>query len=783
MAKKVMLALLMILATVSGQAQRYQPLDRQEPINIKDGKIYFRSDTLQLNDNTIFVDGHLSEAEAVKLPHTYNSIQKALADIKVEDNTTIYIAPWVYWIDDPNDTTIKKGANGLPPIGLTVRCKSLHIIGLTGDAMNVVLAAQRGQTMGADGNFTMLNFITEHLKVENITLGNYLNVDLEFPLNHNLNTKRKSNNIVQAQLAFQQGKTLEAENCRFVSRLNLCPITGATTANYSKCHFESTDDALNGEATYTDCDFDFYSSKPIYQTSGDGATFIGCTFNVKHRGNQYITKHTSRARLINCKFILPDNNYVGWTPYPERWLRCEQYHVTNQQGKEIVMGCKTPENTVDFTAMGHTPTGYLQLNTHSASIQTGSDGITLKAHNTNDVYAKTKWNIEAGYEKYIRIDTTRNGECVIIADNKSDETVNFCINVSTDDGLQQACLLTVAPKPLNAPTFSKGPKIKVKDGMATVEYSLSRQDKTDESHVEWWVEDKGEKYVISISRGSAVRTYRLNHDDTNKKLTARVWPKYKGSMMGEMKESKAYTVKEKDAKTTVSENIETDFHDFPTYNSPTIKNGGWSIDGHKPADCNEWDWTVDSLTTYWKYGESNNGCVGPGLCQTAQGARLIYTPKSDQQYGDMAVTLLVDPQKTAGQGFSSARGQYMDIGIKMDTRHLDGYALRIIRTKKHSGAVDFLLMEYHDGKATPISQAVTSTCYRTGCTINISLKGNTLKASASTTSQQPDSSLAKKVNLEATVAPSTYGGLLIQHTGTTGEGQSMLHHLRIEYGK
>ena len=93
-----------------------------------------------------------------------------------------------------------------------------------------------------------------------------------------------------------------------------------------------------------------------------------------------------------------------------------------------------------------------------------------------------------------------------------------------------------------------------------------------------------------------------------------------------------------------------------------------------------------------------NGSHGTGLLQDQKGARLLYTPL-DGSYGDMAITLNVDASKTAGQGFGSATGQYLDSYIKFDTRTLTGYALRIIRTTKYSNAVDFILMKYENGVA------------------------------------------------------------------------------------
>ena len=61
----------------------------------------------------------------------------------------------------------------------------------------------------------------------------------------------------------------------------------------------------------------------------------------------------------------------------------------------------------------------------------------------------------------------------------------------------------------------------------------------------------------------------------------------------------------------------------------------------------------------------------------------------------------------------------MDLYIKFDTRTLTGYALRIIRTTKYSNAVDFILMKYENGVAEAISQPVSSTCYRTNCTLTL----------------------------------------------------------------
>ena len=161
----------------------------------------------------------------------------------------------------------------------------------------------------------------------------------------------------------------------------------------------------------------------------------------------------------------------------------------------------------------------------------------------------------------------------------------------------------------------------------------------------------------------------------------------------------------------------------------------------------------------------------------------MFTP-IERTYGDMEVTLDVDPTKTAGQGFGSATGQYMDVCIKFDNHTLTGYALRIIRTTKYSKAVDFQLIRYDNGVTTPIGEPVSATCYRTGCHINVKCTGNVLSARVVTDTPLPapdDPALKTEVNLSATVTPNNFGGFCLQHTGSCGESTTMLHHLVIEW--
>ena len=81
--------------------------------------------------------------------------------------TTIHIPPGVYWIDDPDDAAIRKPAPGEhTPFGLKLRLSKTRLIGMGDSPEDVVLACNRGQTQGADGNFTMLHITGDDIQAE-----------------------------------------------------------------------------------------------------------------------------------------------------------------------------------------------------------------------------------------------------------------------------------------------------------------------------------------------------------------------------------------------------------------------------------------------------------------------------------------------------------------------------------------------------------------------------------------------------------------------------------------
>ena len=828
----------------------YTPIDSSDPVEFGGTYIKYQGETIQLSETAIYVDGSLSDELAAQYPYVYNDITKALSADALKNGTadnpmTVYVAPYVYWIDDPAATdTVQKTEGYSVPYGMVVNSDYLTIKGLTGNPDNVVLAGNRGQSHASNGNYTMFRFnCSGALTVMNITIGNYCSVDLDYPLMSELNQAKRTDTITQAQLADMSGDKMFADNCNFISRLNLVPISGASRNLYNNCHFESTDDALNGNAVYVGCDFDFYGNRPLYSSYNTGSTFLGCTFNckilnVEAEPTQFFTKEGGTITAVDCVYNsnLSVPITMGWTKFPSDSLKCYQSNIIHN-GKNITIGGEGAKETVDMTGKsvlnaykvvsgGKTyyntynllkgtddwdPLGVkdviaaagqeavatqLTIKSDVSEIESGKEtasvgGTVNYFYGTNDTTQKITYSVSDEDKAYVKLTDNGDGTCKVEGTNNDDAAKKVIINASTESGLEAAVGITVKPSKLDAPEYIKTPVI-TNDGQGSlkVDYSLDLGSREDMSAISWYrcTDAEGSnKVLVAVTRNDSPEyTYKLTAGDVGYYIMAKVESKNIRSDYG----TPVNTVYDKaiGVKDVRSKNLSTDFSNFPNTKQSEIKAGFWTVDYNRPADTESFGkWQGADTEEPWVYGVTGNGCVGAGLYQGTQGSRLMYTPV-EGTYGDMSLKLVVDPAKTAGQGFGSA-GQYMDVLLKFDTSTLTGYGLRIIRTKASSNAVTFVLVKYDNGAVTEISDEVIASCYVTGCTISLKTEGNKLTAHVETPTEQLADQAAKGyphvVDLTADIAANSFGGVAIQHTGTTGTGgwqnTTMLHNLDITW--
>lgn len=828
----------------------YTPMDSSDPVEFGGTYIKYQGETIQLSETAIYLDGSLSDELAAQYPYVYNDITKALSADALKNGTadkpmTVYVAPYVYWIDDPAATdTVQKTEGYSVPYGMVVNSEYLTIKGLTGNPDNVVLAGNRGQSHASNGNYTMFRFnCSGALTVKNITIGNYCSVDLDYPLMSELNQAKRTETITQAQLADVSGDKMFADNCNFISRLNLDPINGASRSLYNNCHFESTDDALNANAVYVGCDFDFYGNRPLYSSYGTGSTFLGCTFNckilnVEAEPTQFFTKEGGTITAVDCVYNsnLSVPISIGWTKTPSTSLKCYQSNIIHN-GQSITIGGEGAKETVDITGKsvldaykivsgGKTyyntynllkgsddwdPLGVkdvikaagqdtvatqLSITSDVTEIESGKETASIGGtvnyfYGTNDTTQKITYSVSDEDKAYVKLTDNGDGTCKVEGTNNDDAAKKVIINASTESGLEAAVGITVKPSKLDAPEYIKTPVI-TNDGQGSlkVDYSLDLGSREDMSAISWYrcTDAEGSnKVLVAVTRNDSPQyTYKLTAGDVGYYIMAKVESKNIRSDYG----TPVNTVYDKaiGVKDVRSKNLSTDFSNFPNIKQSEIKAGFWTVDYNRPADTESFgSWQGADTEEPWKYGTTGNGCVGAGLYEGTQGSRIMYTPV-EGTYGDMSLELVVDPAKTAGQGFGSA-GQYMDVLLKFDTSTLTGYGLRIVRTKASSNAVTFVLVKYDNGTVTEISDEVIASCYATGCTISLKVEGNKLTAHVETPTEQLADQAAKGyphvVDLTADIEVNSFGGVAIQHTGTVGSGgwqnTTMLHNLNVTW--
>lgn len=665
----------------------------------------------------------------------FQTVNEALRYVEQHpsDATTINIAPGVYWIDDPNDPAIRRPKpNTTTPFGFEVNISHVTLHGLSSNPEDIVLASQRGQTQGADGNFTMFHFLGTDIKAENITFGNYCNVDLVYPRNPNLNRPRRADAIVQAQLAICNGGDYQFTNCRFISRLNLCPFVGAANAVFKNCYFESTDDALCGTGVYIGCRFTFYSSKPFYTTSHKGAVLMDCDIHSKVQGTQYLTKVPAPAFLIDCRFTSDDPNLqLAWTPIPGRKLRCYQHNIT-LNGKPITIGGEGSENTVIMSDK-------------------------LLAHFKNEDGTYTTNNLP----KPLRIEN--DGEQTDTADIEYPQ--DLYETITTPEGLEAVKHTHIIPRQLPPPALLSPLKIKRKGNTYTAAYQLDLQGHDDTSDLLWFRRYYDETMPdIPVQMGGITFIDQPNEDSRHRM--------YNISCVLAPKTNRSW----------IAPSVQLlDLH------QPHLLAGAWTWTLMKPDDVKQYNWQPDGDKSPWQWSRGVDGARNSeGLFTTSRGCRLMYTYAYNHtalQRPSLRASLAIDPCKTAGQGFGSATGQYMDIAVMYDNANLSGYSLRIERTPYHDKAVVLTFVEHRRGVTKTITEPIVTQAFKPGCLLNIAYNNVTRKITADISNpQQQVAPTSLSLELNTTADRALLGsGFMLQHTGTLGSGGLVIKSLTLQY--
>lgn len=710
----------------------------------------------------------------------FSSAPDAFAAVPPHGTTIIQVEPGVYWLDDPDDPAVRTAPGGIP-FAVTVRTDSLIIRGMSGSPENTVFAVNRGQTHGAIGNYTMLHFIGKYVEAEGVTFGNYCNVDLVYPDKPELGRKARAKAVVQAQLAIcERTETVRMKNCCFISRLNLCPFVGARRAFFNDCHFECTDDALNGAAFYNHCSFDFYSSRPFYATAVTGAIFYDCDIYTRLSDRQFLTKAGGPVTMIRTRWHAPsDSLKIMWSNDDKPYYVC--YASGNSlNGKPLEIDAKRPWRTVACDEPTHK---YLlpdpALTNHYPPL-----GMELPVY-----YRVVEWEQPVA-------EAERHFETNYFRVNPSFRPISDTIQID-HDGMRGIAEVNIDGQVYWAPSFLVSPKLKRKKNMLKVTYKLAddpaprnKETNVDNSLITWYKVSRDGR-IIPLRQGRVGEVPDIDRMEVyDDEAFVSVMPKYLDTETGHYYEARAYLETPRKRASDRPVTLDTDFKDVPCRVADDRDvTDVWLMDCFKPADTGAHQWAADNSSPAWRYGTAPDGAEGEGLVTALRGARLWHTPSLPAS-DNMVLELWADPCKTAGQGFGSATAQYFDVGIGFDIPSLTGYVLRIERSPLYDRAVLFTIYKYQDGLTMPVSESVPSSCFKTGFHLKLHLHDGVLQVEAdrpssvggqagdSRTAETTPSGISDVVRLSAPATPCG-NSVYMQHTGTTGASSLMLHRLRL----
>lgn len=535
----VLIAIGLISSARAAEYAGYSALDPSQPILFDGATVKWGGKTFVLDEYTIFLDSRLDKQKLAGNPYAFNNLQDASRALKngtAQKPMMLLTAPGVYWVDNPDDPAIRTSAGGGGPFGMVIACNHLYFYGLSSKRENVVFAVNRGQTQGSAGNFTMFNIQGTGLKSENVTFGNYCNVDLKFPLNPALNRTKRADAIAQAQLFSYGGNDGVAINSAFVSRLNLLPFA----RTYINCHIESSGHA-GGNSIYIGSTLEFYGSN----FSG-GRTFFDCDIYLKPYAAGYQGRSSHHfgltdgigaggvaidTRIHRSKEMI-DNNIAAafsWDRAPQSaTTRGYQHNVTLDGKPFVIQEAATPGATVVIpegsellkafkvihegktyynvpnVSNGSDPFGYtpaikaaavaagknenylLSIPTgaalrvaqgSAATIRSGQTTTTLTASVTPAAYASSpalgSWQFTASNPGMVQITPAPNNSITVAGTNTSSEPAHVIITAKNDLGIEACVTLTVEPGFVEAPKFVQAPAITTPtDGRATLSYDL-----------------------------------------------------------------------------------------------------------------------------------------------------------------------------------------------------------------------------------------------------------------------------------------------------------------------
>ena len=738
------------------------------------------------------------------IPYTYRSLQEAVFNAPCgtrEEPVLIYIEPDVYHM------------NGTPTSqGLIIDKPYLTLIGMGADPADTVLTDNRGHMLNAfpadeSANSPAHTILcnADGFRCENLTIINTCNMDLEYPADPSKNEEKYSDTITQAYaLGGNNVDDWSFSHCRLLGMLDTLSIN-ARRISFEYCTISGTNDFLaGGERIYhRHCQILVYGPAPMYLAGSSASVFQDCQFAVNLHSYQasdlYLTKYGNPLILDHCRFY-GNIKHIQWAFQPEYWQR-SYYREVTLNDKPVIPGKTQPENSIPLTSASDfllEKDIFLNMADHPLRLLVKGPGrVSYGSDATYQITAcppcpasalsavlavdgqKSFLPINAQLEVFVPAGITNGREDAIA------ELTVYCGDI------QGICRTIFEAESVPQPSLKCPLSIDIMGNQAILNAVLDTH-QPDLSQVTWSVvlhTSSGSDRILPFLEGpvASLKNITIPEIAYGQRLQATYYPLVPHAKKT-LFETASLEVPPR-LQPSIEEIHFSDFSCIRPFPIPPdeVLPGLLCMTAYRPPylGCETEhvaQWDAGAPSGAFVYGEGRDGArYCHGLITSQRGCALRYLPVTLPSA--VRAEVCIAPEKYMADGFGSANGQFLEIGIPFDPVSHTGYALRIERMPHCEKQCTFSIRHYENGTGTLVTVPVDSQNYLSECHIT---------SIYDTAAQQLEFRIwsSGKIKPNFTASPVVFKipasltlhqwGLEIHHTGTVPLGnRSVIENLSI----
>lgn len=582
------------------------------------------------------------------------------------------------------------------------------------------------------------------VRISNITFVNGCNIDFQY---RDIFLPKVSDTITQAY-AFggQNIDRLDIDNSKFYSILDTFSLDNVKEVNIRNSYIQGNNDFIAvGERTYHyHCEFRNMGPCPMWAAADGYMIFDQCTFKLDDNVNQFsFTKRGGNIAFLDSQ-IWGKAEHIQMEIEPKRESRYYLYHTTYNGSKAKFVGFE--ESFIDLTDAQCLTVRSGQLDTLKLSVA-GSrviDGETILELSVVPDKVEVSNNIQYRLDK---------NEVTVYSDiTGKDQEAYLDIYAGF---LRQRVYLTVVGKKVLEPVLLRAFTYKIEGGKLSVDYEVGHPD------------DILDLSYVDVYQGNCL-LYSISPKDRVDILKSDVGKAFQLVLHAKTEETKEYVSERISTRSVCEDDVSTaiKIDDLCCYSLSDkdhfyMDKSVFTYKGDEVPNFVRFDDTGDQPFTY-TYG--TDGAKGTrGLLYTGRGACFIYPIAEVLQGLTLDIDLAVE--KSSGEGFGSANGQYLELFVNYDHETQSGTALRLEREACSGHGVFMSVREYSNGVNRTAGEKIFTQLYKTYCRLSVRYSEGQLEFKLSHNGAE---------DLLKTVCGECMSSFMLRSSGTTGVGNRFL---------